>query len=600
MNHKFHFKNNNSFIYINNTPKLLRISKTPLMNLDKKKINIKKYTNNNNNITNEKTNSKKKPYINLNFNLIQNKNMNHNKIRTITPNLKLREIVNKKFRENNYHNLHNFNNIKCKTEFPDIITNNPNKIQNTSFLQTEANYKKKESIDNMDRQLKLIFVMKNKINELNKIIKEKNQEIINLKSFLPLNNNGNNNNNYSPLNTNNTDKNKNMLDDKNINNIIDNKIENKRMSKDKNNNINRNEYNRFKNNKKDNNNNNKLTPIKKNSEIEKLNKEIQNLNKIISNLDEKYRQEIRKNNEFNQKYNYIKNCTFGNVPTVQIDEKIRNYENKIINLEEQIFQYQQKEKKKKEKLTLSNEEYKNIQICLNALIVFNKIKEEEIMENIDSISFENKEKISYNLCYLLNLSNNNLISNYINDFLIKNKNSDIYPKNFGELITFAISNNNFINNDLLAFLKERCLIYDYNKKGIIPMDYLRHLYDEFCFKNFREADEKELFIIVYTCKNNKNNISSNSLYDIYYENLISNEYEIKFDNNYDDEYEDNEKAVKNFIDSIMNEEIEKLKKREKEKAKELSLSRFNNKNNNQINNTYILNTNLNYDDDFII
>ena len=136
-----------------------------------------------------------------------------------------------------------------------------------------------------------------------------------------------------------------MLDDKNINNIIDNKIENKRMSKDKNNNINRNEYNRFKNNKKDNNNNNKLTPIKKNSEIEKLNKEIQNLNKIISNLDEKYRQEIRKNNEFNQKYNYIKNCTFGNVPTVQIDEKIRNYENKIINLEEQIFQYQQKEKK---------------------------------------------------------------------------------------------------------------------------------------------------------------------------------------------------------------------------------------------------------------
>ena len=564
------------------------------MNLDKKKINIKKYTNNYNN-TNEKVHSKKKPYINLNFNLIQNKNMNHNKIRTITPNLKLREIVNKKFRENNYHNLHNFNNIKYKTELPDIITNNPNKIQNTSFLQTEANYKKKESIDNMDRQLKLIFVMKNKINELNKIIKEKNQEIINLKSLLPFNNN-----NYSPLNTNNNDKNKNMLDDKNINNIIDNKIENKRMSKDKNNNINRKEYNRFKNNKKENNNNNKLTPIKKkNSEIEKLNKEIQNLNKIISSLDEKYRQEIKKNNEFNQKYNYIKNCTFGiNVPTVQIEDKIRNYENKIINLEEQIFQFQQKEEKLKKKLTLSNEEYKNVQICLNALIISNKIKEEDIMENIDSISFENKEKISNNLCNLLNLSNNNLISNYINDYLIKNKKNDIYPQNFGELITFAISNNNnFINNDLIAFLKERCIIYDYNKKGIIPMDYLRHLYDEFCFKNFREADEKELFIIVYSCKNNKSNICSNSLYDIYYENLITDKYEIKLENNYDD---DNEEIVKNFIDSIMNEEIEKLKKKEKEKAKELSLSKFNNKNNNPVNKTYILNSNLNYNDDFII
>ena len=297
-------------------------------------------------------------------------------------------------------------------------------------------------------------------------------------------------------------------------------------------------------------------------------------------MDEKYRQEIKKN-EFNQKYNHIKNCTFGiNVPTVQIEDKIRNYENKIINLEEQIFQFQQKEEKLKKKLTLSNEEYKNVQICLNALIISNKIKEEDIMENIDSISFENKEKISNNLCNLLNLSNNNLISNYINDYLIKNKKNDIYPQNFGELITFAISNNNnFINNDLIAFLKERCIIYDYNKKGIIPMDYLRHLYDEFCFKNFREADEKELFIIVYSCKNNKSIICSNSLYDIYYENLITDKYETKSENNYDD---DNEEIVKNFIDSIMNEEIEKLKKKEKEKAKELSLSKFNNKNNNQI------------------
>ena len=39
--HNFHFKNNNSFIYINNTPKMLRISKTPIMNLGKKKTNSK-------------------------------------------------------------------------------------------------------------------------------------------------------------------------------------------------------------------------------------------------------------------------------------------------------------------------------------------------------------------------------------------------------------------------------------------------------------------------------------------------------------------------------------------------------------------------------
>jgi hypothetical protein len=209
--HNFHFKNNNSFIYINNTPKLLRISKTPIMNLDKKKTNSKQYNNSN---TNKKHSLNKKPYINLNLNLMQSKTMNNNKIRTITPNLRLREIVNKKFRENNYQNLRNFNNIKIKykTELPEINTHNFDKSQNISFLQTEANYKKKDSIENMNRQLKLIFVMKNKINELN----NKNSNIIN---------------------------------------NIETKIENKRMSKEKNNNnINKNDNNRSRYSKKDSNN----------------------------------------------------------------------------------------------------------------------------------------------------------------------------------------------------------------------------------------------------------------------------------------------------------------------------------------------------------
>ena len=166
---KFKFKDNNSFIYINNTPKMLRLSATPVItNLSKKNIHINKNNNNNN----DKFLFKKKPYINFNFNLIQNKNMNNKRIRTITPNLKLREIVNQKIRENN---IHNFNNIKCKTELPDIFNINPN--HNKSYIHTDYNIKKKETNDNMDRQLKLIFVMKNKINELNKIIREKDQEI---------------------------------------------------------------------------------------------------------------------------------------------------------------------------------------------------------------------------------------------------------------------------------------------------------------------------------------------------------------------------------------------------------------------------------------
>ena len=656
--HNFHFKNNNSFIYINNTPKVLRISKTPIMNLDKKKKNTKLFNNSN---TNEKQNIKKKPYTNLNFNLIQNKNMNCNKIRTITPNLKLREIVNKKFRDNNYNYLQNFNNVKCKTELPEIINRNHSKNQNISFIHTEANYKKKDSIENMDRQLKLIFVMKNKINELNKIIKEKNQEINNLKSNVPINNN------YSTININNIEKNKNISEDKNLNtfNNIEAKIENKRMSKEKSNNINKNENNRNRNNKKDNNNYNnntynsyynnnnnsnynninnynnnsiynnnnnsnytissnyinnsinRLTPIKKNNtttnnnnnnEIDKLNREVQYLNKIITSLDEKYQQEIKKNNEFNQKYNYIKNCTFGiNVPTVQAEEKIRNYENKIIDLEEQIFQLKQKEEKSKERIILSNEEYANVQICLNALLIVYKVKEEDIMDNIKDISLENKEKIANSICHILKISNNILMTNFINDFLIKNKKNNLHPTNFGGLMKYNVSNNNFINNELIPFIKERSSIYDFEKKGVIPFIYLRHLYNEFCFKNYKERDEKELFIIVYTCKNvNTSYNLSNSIFDIYYNNLITNEYDIK-EAIANEELAENERAVKQFIDSIMKEEIEKLKQRKKEKEREKKEKKkeknINSKirYNNQISNsTYNFDTNLNVSNGSIV
>ena len=168
LNQKIKLKENNSFIYLNHSPNVLKLSSSPLLisNIAKKinNINIKKNSN-------DKNNLKKKPNINFNLNLINKNNISQKQIRTITPNLKLREIVNKKLRENDFHNLKN---IKCKIDLPDIN-------QNKNYLHTDLNAQKKDN-DNMDRQLKLIFIMKNKINELNKIIKEKNQEINNLKN----------------------------------------------------------------------------------------------------------------------------------------------------------------------------------------------------------------------------------------------------------------------------------------------------------------------------------------------------------------------------------------------------------------------------------
>ena len=161
------------------------------------------------------------------------------------------------------------------------------------------------------------------------------------------------------------------------------------------------------------------------------------------------------------------------------------------------------------------------------------------MKGIDKVSLDNIDKIVNNICNLLKISNNKLISNFMNDYIITNsQNLNSFP--FKELIKYDIFDDNFIHNDLSSFLKERSIIYDYKKKGKIPVEYLRHIYREFCFKNNRRESEKEFFHVVYTCK--QHNYSS-YLFDIFYDNLII------------EDEEKNEKAVKNFIESILDEEL---------------------------------------------
>ena len=545
---KFKLKENNSFFCINNTPKMLRLSAAPVLISNKTKKNLQPINKLNN--FDNKNIFKKKPYINFNFNVIQNKNMNNKKIRTITPNLRLREIVNRQIRENK--NL-NFNNIiKCKTELPDIFSINPN--HNKSYIHTDSNAKKKETADNMDRQLKLIFVMKNKINELNKIINEKNQEINLLK---------NGENNYNTIKDIKKNNNNNLIDKKKNENL-----DIKRVSKERNMNINNNmnlvktDNNKFKKIKNENKNiikeknidkeNSKINEITKkyNETISNNNKEIQNLKKKITELEDKCQQEINKNKEMNQKYSFIRNCTFGlGGPQIQNEEKLREKENKIIKLEEELIQLQlkeekekkllEKEKKNPEKILLSDEEYSNIQICLNALIKKFNINEENIMKGIDKVSLANIDKIANNICNLLKITNNKLISNFMNDYIITNS-GNLNSFVFKDLFKYDIFDDNFIHNDLSSFLKERSIIYDYKKKGKIPVEYLRHIYREFCFKNNRRESETEFFHVVYACK--QHNYSS-YLFDIFYDNLVI------------EDEEKNEKAVKSFIDSILNEEL---------------------------------------------
>ena len=559
LNQKIKLKENNSFIYLNHSPNVLKLSSSPLLfsNIAKKihNINIKKNSN-------DKNNLKKKPNINFNLNLINKNNISQKQIRTITPNLKLREIVNKKLRENDFHNLKN---IKCKIDLPDIN-------QNKNYLHTDLNAQKKDN-DNMDRQLKLIFIMKNKINELNKIIKDKNQEINNLK-------NGELTRSVTQL----REKAVNIhLLSKKTNDNYEIKKESKNLSKSMNNiNAIKNENSRFKKIKKDykdshkdnskdnikerDNGGKKINSInsltkKYNEIITNNNKEIQNLRKIITELEEKYLQEKNKNKEINQKYTFMRNCTFGtNGPQNKYDEKIRELQNKIIILEEQLYQYkikekQQKEKKirnemkniknnnKNEKLILSDKEYSNIQICLNSLIEKFNLSEWKIKDGIKEYTFDNIDKISSHICGLLKISNSYLIPNFINDYFIKNA-KILYSTPFNQLTKYKASKEDFINDSLNSFIKERSIIYDYKKKGRISIYYLRHLYNEFCFKNNKKENDKEFFKIVYTCK--KDNYSSR-LFDIFYDNLIVND-------NHDAQ---DEIVIRNFVDSIFDLEMQK-------------------------------------------
>ena len=479
--------------------------------------------------------------------------------------MKLREIVNKKIRENDLQNLKN---IKFKIDLPDIN-------QNKSYLHTDLNAQKKEN-DNMDRQLKLIFIMKNKINELNKIIKEKNQEINNLKngelirSVTQLREKIGNNHLLSKKTNDNYEikkDNKNLS--KSMNNINAIKNENSRFKK-----LKKDYKDSHKDNSKDSNKDrdngckkiNSINSIAKkyNEIITNNNKEIQNLRKIITELEEKYLQEKNKNKEINQKYTFVRNCTFGtNGPQNKYEEKLLQKENRIIKLEEELNNYKLKELKNKkksykitknelkfikkdktnEKIILSNKEYSNIQICLNSLIKKFNLSEEKIKEGIKELSYDNIDKISNHICGLLKISNNYLISNFLNDYFIKNS-KIIYSTPFKELIKYKASKGDFINDSLNSFIKERSIIYDYKKKGRIPIYYLRHLYNEFCLKNNKKENEKEFFKIVYTCK--KGNYSSN-LFDIFYDNLIVNDnLEVQ-----------NEKVIKNFVDSIFALEMEK-------------------------------------------
>ena len=182
------------------------------------------------------------------------------------------------------------------------------------------------------------------------------------------------------------------------------------------------------------------------------------------------------------------------------------------------------EQKENGRLILNEKEYNKIQLLLNILFLINGITEENITEKISQ--FQNKKfdnqfnNVINEFCQNLKITNNELIKQFINDFLIKDKKGENVLK---DLFKYTKSNleKSKEKSNFKKIIYEKCQIYDYKNKKTIPFKYFKHLYKENIYNENIIFSENNFFNIIYDCKLQDNN-NIYSLYDIFYENLMKN------------------------------------------------------------------------------
>ena len=205
------------------------------------------------------------------------RNVGKNVIRSITPNQSNINI------NDNYNNINNQNYLKEISPLPEINLN-----QNKSYFSQKENYD-----NDMPKQLQIVFSLKKKLAEVNKLLENKNQEIENLKRDMAIFNINEIKNENLVL----KEKLKDINNNKNFN--TDNIIINGKINSD----------NEFKN------------------EINKLKKE----NDI---LNQKYNDEVKKNQILNNKINNLNKENKNNNNPNEETQKLLNqisYQEKIID-----------------------------------------------------------------------------------------------------------------------------------------------------------------------------------------------------------------------------------------------------------------------------
>jgi len=205
------------------------------------------------------------------------RNVGKNVIRSITPNQSNINI------NDNYNNINNQNYLKEISPLPEINLN-----QNKSYFSQKENYD-----NDMPKQLQIVFSLKKKLAEVNKLLENKNQEIENLKRDMAI---------------------------FNINEIKNENLVLKEKLKDINNNKNFNSDNIIINGKinSDNEFKNEINKLKKENDI----------------LNQKYNDEVKKNQILNNKINNLNKENKNNNNPNEETQKLLNqisYQEKIID-----------------------------------------------------------------------------------------------------------------------------------------------------------------------------------------------------------------------------------------------------------------------------
>ncbi len=487
------------------------------------------------------------------------RNVGRNIIKSVTPNQSLKNLI-----DNNIYS--NLSYLKL-SPLPDICKNNI----------TDSSYKEN---NDLSKQLQIIFSLKKKIVEMNKVVLSKNKEIEDLKRDMNIFTINQLNSEITALKSENEKLKSNINDNKDLTNIVLNdenknninklksqidflKKENEMLNQkykeelDKNNILNSQINNLNKDFKIINNNSNN------DYKNQKLLNQISNQEKIIKQLKEEnilinkkevknkfednklqqsnndileilsYNQNINKKKSYNQrikkKYEIelIKYLN-ENFSILSNHNNHNNYNNnnnnKISNFQEYKFFITLNSINQSNNIIntlklLTEEEYEDIELLLNIIYKIINTNENEILK---MFNFVNNELIVIrNICNLFRIIDDAIIERFM--FKIsQNENGtsiNVLKENFLNIFNKAqIGINIQSMNNFINEIIEKCKNYDYKKEGFIHYYLFKNVYSQICFREKINLIPEEFNLFLSIMKKNKTN-ENISIYYLNYLNL---------------------------------------------------------------------------------